>query len=44
MNISRFPRLKSIQRPKNVHFTEAGYEVLAGEVAEHILMVLDDKD
>jgi acyl-CoA thioesterase-1 len=30
------PRLKEIQRPENVHFTEAGYEALAAEVAAAI--------
>lgn len=30
------PRLKEWQRPVNVHFTEAGYEALAGQVAQSI--------
>lgn len=30
------PRLKEIQRPVNVHFTDAGSEALAGEVARRI--------
>lgn len=34
------PRLEKIQMPVNVHYTEAGYEELAGEVARHILAVL----
>ena len=34
------PRLAEIQRPANVHFTEAGSAALAGEVAARILKVL----
>lgn len=30
------PQLEQIQRPRNVHFTEAGSRVLAEEVARHI--------
>ena len=30
------PRLKEIQRPNNVHFTEAGYEALGAQVAAAI--------
>lgn len=30
------PRLTELQMPNNVHFTEKGSEVLAGEVAKHI--------
>jgi len=35
------PRLGEIQRPQNVHFTEAGSELLAQQVAESILDALD---
>jgi hypothetical protein len=31
-----WPRLKTIQRPANVHYTAKGYQVLAGRVAEEI--------
>ena len=34
------PRLKTIQRPKNVHFTAAGSKALARQVADHILKAL----
>lgn len=34
------PQLKVIQRPKNVHFTPEGYEVLARQVAESIRQAL----
>ena len=34
------PRLKEIQRPDNVHFTEEGYGVLAQEVANSIRLFL----
>ena len=34
------PRLKGIQRPKNVHFKPAGSKALAREVANHILKAL----
>jgi acyl-CoA thioesterase-1 len=34
------PRLKEMQRPVNVHFTDQGSEALAGQVAEAILKVL----
>ena len=37
------PRLKKIQRPKNVHFTPAGSQTLAREVANHILVALGRK-
>jgi acyl-CoA thioesterase-1 len=30
------PRLKEIQRPGDVHFTPAGYDALAEEVAKQI--------
>jgi acyl-CoA thioesterase-1 len=35
------PRLKEIQQPVNVHFTPAGSKLLAGQVAESILKVLE---
>jgi acyl-CoA thioesterase-1 len=35
------PRLDEIQRPKNVHFTEAGSELLAEQVAKSILKALN---
>lgn len=35
------PRLDEIQRPKNVHFTEAGSELLAQQVAKSILKALN---
>jgi lysophospholipase L1-like esterase len=34
------PQLASIQRPANVHYTNAGYEVLAEQVAASILQQL----
>lgn len=34
------PRLAKIQIPVNVHYTEAGYQELAGEVARHIQAAL----
>ena len=34
------PKLETIQQPANVHFTEAGYEELAGQVAASILKAL----
>lgn len=34
------PRLSEIQLERNVHFTEEGYEILAGAVTEKILRVL----
>jgi acyl-CoA thioesterase-1 len=34
------PRLKELQLPKNVHFTSAGSDVLAGQVAQEILRAL----
>ncbi len=34
------PRESEIQRPANVHFTEAGYDVLAGQVAASIAQAL----
>ncbi len=34
------PRLAVIQQPSNVHFTEAGYDALAGQVAAAILRAL----
>jgi len=34
------PRLKELQRPNNVHFTPEGSEVLAREVARHVLQAL----
>ena len=34
------PRLVEFQQPRNVHFTEEGYRVLAGEVAKMIGMYL----
>jgi acyl-CoA thioesterase-1 len=30
------PRMEKLQRPKNVHFTEKGYQVIGNEVAEII--------
>lgn len=38
------PRIKTIQRPVNVHFHERGSRVLAGRVAEVIRQVLDGKE
>ena len=35
------PRLHGIQRPANVHYTDAGYEVLAGRVAASVRAALD---
>jgi len=35
------PRLGEIQRPQNVHFTEAGSQLLAEQVANSILKALD---
>ena len=37
------PRLKEIQRPVNVHFTEEGSKALAGEVAKSIRAAIDDR-
>ncbi len=37
---SALPRLKRIQRPKNVHFTPAGSQALARQVANSILKAL----
>jgi hypothetical protein len=37
------PRLETIQRPKDVHFTPEGSKALAGQVAEHILKVLAER-
>ena len=37
------PRLKEIQKPANVHFTEAGYEALAAEVATAIRAQLRER-
>ena len=37
------PRLASIQRPNNVHFTEKGSEVLGKEVVRHIRQALGKK-
>jgi len=37
------PRLGEIQRPQNVHFTEAGSELLAEQVAKGILKALDSQ-
>lgn len=34
------PQLTSLQRPKNVHFTEEGSKALAQEVAKHILRAI----
>ncbi len=36
------PRLGEIQRPQNVHFTEAGSQLLAEQVANSIRKALDD--
>lgn len=36
------PQLEKIQKPKNVHFTDEGSEILAKEVAGHILTALND--
>jgi hypothetical protein len=35
------PRLQEIQRPANVHYTDAGYEVLAERVAASVRAALD---
>lgn len=35
------PRLSEFQRPANVHFTDEGYEFLAGKVAESITKALE---
>ena len=37
------PQLKTIQNPKNVHFTEEGSKVLAREVARYILAAVEQK-
>ncbi|HUV63811.1 MAG TPA: SGNH/GDSL hydrolase family protein [Sedimentisphaerales bacterium] len=37
------PRLGEIQQPQNVHFTQAGSELLAKQVADCILKALDDQ-
>ncbi|MBI1178398.1 SGNH/GDSL hydrolase family protein [bacterium] len=37
------PRLSELQQPDNVHFTGKGYEVLARQVADHILRALPKK-
>ncbi len=37
------PRLDSIQRPRNVHFTPAGSRLLAEQVTQNILSALDDR-
>lgn len=37
------PRLEEIQRPKNVHFTKSGSELLAQQVAKSILEALDER-
>jgi acyl-CoA thioesterase I len=37
------PRVSEIQRPKNVHFTEAGSQLLAKQVANSILKALDSQ-
>ncbi len=37
------PRLGEIQRPQNVHFTEAGSQLLAEQVANSIRKALDDQ-
>jgi acyl-CoA thioesterase-1 len=34
------PRLEGIQQPANVHYTDAGYEALGGEVASAITRAL----
>jgi lysophospholipase L1-like esterase len=34
------PNLSELQQPKNVHFTDAGYKVLAGEVVKNIQLYL----
>jgi acyl-CoA thioesterase-1 len=36
------PRLNEIQRPKNVHFTEAGSKLLAEQVADSIVKALNE--
>jgi lysophospholipase L1-like esterase len=36
LNALAFPRLREIQRPRNVHFTPAGADVLAAQVAASI--------
>ena len=36
------PRLKELQRPRNVHFTDEGSAALAEQVAKHILTALAD--
>jgi len=38
------PQLKKIQRPRNVHFTDAGSEVLAKQVTRHILKALGKEE
>ncbi|MEY5011727.1 MAG: hypothetical protein RLZZ253_2866, partial [Verrucomicrobiota bacterium] len=37
------PQLEKLQIPKNVHFTQAGSEALAGEVARVLLEELPRK-
>lgn len=37
------PRLEEIQQPQNVHFTQAGSELLAKQVADSILKALDEQ-
>ena len=37
------PQITKIQRPKNVHYTEAGYKVLAGQVTKAVAAVLPVK-
>ena len=37
------PQLDRIQRPKNVHFTDAGYKALAGEVVRQIRLIQSAK-
>jgi lysophospholipase L1-like esterase len=37
------PKLKDIQLPENVHYTESGYEALASQVADSIAKALETK-
>ena len=37
---SVLPKLKQLQRPKNVHFTDEGYAFLAKQVSDSILDAL----
>jgi lysophospholipase L1-like esterase len=37
------PQLKTLQKPKNVHFTAAGSKALAEKVAKYILKTIDQQ-